>query len=402
MNKPKLIRITTIPLSLDKLLTGQLYFMKTKGFHATAVSSDGKEIEVIKKREQCDFKIIKMTRFITPLQDLFSLYKMILLFKKQKPHIVHTHTPKAGLIGMLAAWLCKVPVRMHTVAGLPLMETTGFKRKILIWVEKITYLCACYIYPNSIELKKYILQNRFTLPRKLKVLGNGSSNGIDVNHFKKTPVISLSAAEIRNKYQISNSALVFIFIGRIVKDKGINELVQAFHQLNGKYAHLKLLLVGDFEDELDPVAVDTKQIINSNSNIICTGFVNDVRPYLAASDVLVFPSYREGFPNVPLQAGCMELPMIVTDINGCNEIVQNKINGLIIPPKNSESLYAAMEKMLIDEVFRKKCASAARQIIVDNFSRETVWKALLEEYTNLLHQKGINFTHVQEFSETIA
>jgi glycosyltransferase involved in cell wall biosynthesis len=401
MSKIKLIRITTIPLSLDKLLTGQLYFMKAKGFHTTAVSAYGKEIEAIKEREQCDFRIIKMTRFITPVQDLLSLFKMISLLKKEKPQIVHTHTPKAGLIGMLAAWFCKVPVRLHTVAGLPLMETKGFKKKVLVWVEKITYGSSHYVYPNSLELKKYILQNKFTSPNKLKVLGNGSSNGIDTDHFKKTQTVLSEAEELKNKYQLSSPDLVFIFIGRIVKDKGINELVESFHQLNKKYLHLKLLLAGDFEDDLDPVSLNTKQIINSNNNIICTGFVNDVRPYLAASDVLAFPSYREGFPNVPLQAGCMELPMIVTDINGCNEIVQDGINGLVIPVKNTTALQSAMERMITDEIFRKECASTSRQIIVENYSRGTIWNALLKEYETLLHMKGINFTHVPEITETI-
>ncbi len=401
MDEIKLARVFTIPLSLDLLITGQLYFMKSKGFHVIAVSSCGKEIEAIKKREQCDFKIIKMTRFITPVQDLLSLYKMIAFLKKEKPQIVHTHTPKAGLIGMLAAKVCKVPVRLHTVAGLPLMETKGFKKKILVWVEKITYGCSQYVYPNSLELKKYILQNKFTSPHKLKVLGNGSSNGIDTNHFKKTQPVLSEAEALKNKYQLSSPDLVFIFIGRIVKDKGINELVESFHQLNKKYSHLKLLLAGDFEDDLDPVSSDTKQIINTNRNIICPGFVNDVRPYLAASDVLVFPSYREGFPNVPLQAGCMELPMIVTDINGCNEIVQDGINGSVIPVKNAAALQSAMERMITDEIFRKECASASRQIIVENYSRETIWNALLKEYETLLHQKGINFTHVSEIVETI-
>ena len=401
MSRIKLMRITTIPLSLDKLLTGQLYFMKANGFDVIAVSSYGKEIESIKHREKCNVYVVEMSRTITPFKDLVSLWKMIRLLKTEKPQIVHTHTPKAGLIGMLAAWFCRVPVKLHTVAGLPLMETKGIKRQVLILIEKLTYACADFVYPNSFELKKYIQQNNFVPGKKLKIIANGTSNGIDIDHFKKNATIRDHAMLIRNELNISSADLVFIFIGRIVKDKGINELVQAFHQLNKKYTHAKLLLVGDFEDELDPLSENTKEIIKSNHAIICPGFINDIRPHLVASDVLVFPSYREGFPNVPLQAGCMELPMIVTNINGCNEIVQNEVNGLIIPPKNTALLYAVMERMLTDEAFRKKCAFAARQTIVDNFSRETVWKALLEEYKNQLHQKEINCTHVPEFSKTI-
>jgi glycosyltransferase involved in cell wall biosynthesis len=326
---------------------------------------------------------------------------MIRLIKKERPQIVHTHTPKAGLIGMLAAWFCSVPVRLHTVGGLPLMETKGYEKKILIWIEKLTYASAHYVYPNSLELKKYILQNKFTSAEKLKVLGNGSSNGIDTDHFKRTQVILSEAEKLRTRHSILPSDLLFIFIGRIVKDKGINELADAFHQLSKKYPCLKLLLAGDFEDDLDPISANAKQIINSNSNIICPGFIQDVRPYLAASNVLVFPSYREGFPNVPLQAGCMELPMIVTDINGCNEIVQDGINGLIVPAKNVDALKTAMEKMITDEKFRQNCASASRQAIVKNYSRETIWNELLQEYETLLLMKGINFTHVSKIPEAI-
>ena len=205
---------------------------------------------------------------------------------------------------------------------------------------------------------------------------------------------------MKNKYGIASSDLVFIFVGRIVKDKGINELVNAFNQLNKEYKTIKLILVGPFEDELDPIHINTRNIIEQNINIVTTGFINDIRPYLVASHVLTFPSYREGFPNVPLQAGCFELPMIVTDINGCNEIVQDRVNGLLIPPKNESALRSAMQKMIEDEAFREKCATASRQVIVENYSRETVWNALLKEYEHLLQAKGISFTHVSKIPET--
>lgn len=397
---PVLLRITTVPLSLEKLLTGQMNFMQQQGLKVYMMSSPGPVTKSLEQRENCSFIGLPMTRTISPFKDIASVFKLIRLIKKLQPDIVHTHTPKAGLIGMMAAWLCNVPVRLHTVAGLPLMETEGLKKRILILVEKVTYACACFVYPNSFELKKYILQNNFASAKKIKVIGNGTSNGIDVDYFKKTPDILKQAEAIKNKFNIKTSDIAFIFIGRIVKDKGINELVEAFNQLNKKYNNLRLLLVGDFEDELDPVSAETKQIINSNKNIICPGFINDVRPYLAASDILAFPSYREGFPNVPLQAGCMELPMIVSDINGCNEIVENRINGLIVPAKDTTALQSAMEKMITDDDFRSNCASLSRQKIVDNYSREFIWNELLKEYKNLLRNKAFKLTHVSKVSET--
>jgi glycosyltransferase involved in cell wall biosynthesis len=399
---PILVRITTVPLSFEVLLTGQMKFMSEHGFKVYMISSAGKNVKRIQENEGCEFIEVEMSRLISPFKDIKSLFKLIKELKELKPLIVHTHTPKAGLLGMLAAWFCKVPVRMHTVAGLPLMETTAFKRKLLILVEKVTYRCADFVYPNSFALKEYIQNNKFASSRKLKLIANGSSNGIDTAYFKRSDETLNRAQQLRNELGILPTDITFIFIGRVVKDKGINELVHAFNQLTGEYGSLKLLIVGPFEDDLDPIDDASRKIINSNKNIITTGFVHDVRPYLAASSILAFPSYREGFPNVPLQAGCMELPMIVTDINGCNEIVQNEINGLIIPAKSTDALYTAMEKMITDEALRKKCATASRQAIIDNFSRDTVWQALLAEYTNLLHRKGINFTHVSEATETIA
>lgn len=397
---PVLIRITTVPLSLEKLLEGQMNFMQQQNLKVYMISSPGPVTKSLEERENCKFIGLPMTRTISPLKDIVSIFKLIKLLKKLRPDIVHTHTPKAGLIGMTAAWLCKVPVRLHTVAGLPLMEAKGLKKGILIWVEKMTYAFACYVYPNSFELKKYILENNFVSAKKLKVIGNGTSNGIDTDYFKKTPDILKQAQALKQQFSLTISDITFIFIGRIVKDKGINELVQSFNQLNQKYSNLKLLLVGNFEDELDPIDANTKEIINLNNNIICTGFINDVRAYLAASDVLIFPSYREGFPNVPLQAGCMDLPMIVSDINGCNEIVENYINGLIIPAKNVAALQLAMEKMITDEKLRCSCAYSSRQKIVENYSREFIWNKLLGEYKNLLHNKAIKLTHVSKVSKT--
>lgn len=383
---PILIRITTVPISLEVLLTGQMRYMSEKGLSVYMISSAGKNIHALEKSENCQFIEVEMHRLISPFKDLISLYKLIKVIIKIKPSIVHTHTPKAGFLGMLAACFCRVPVRMHTVAGLPLMEAKGIKKQVLILAEKFTYACAHFVYPNSFALKEYIQQQKYTSSKKLKVIGNGTSNGIDANYFKKTSAILNEAEKIKKEFGIFSTNLVFIFIGRIVKDKGINELAEAFNQLNAKYKSIKLLLIGPFEDDLDPIENTTREIISSNTNIITTGFIDDVRPYLAASSILTFPSYREGFPNVPLQAGCMELPMIVTDINGCNEIVHNNMNGLIIPPKNTELLYNAMEKMITDESFRKKCASASRQMIIDKFSRETVWKGLLNEYERLLNK----------------
>lgn len=377
--KNKLIRITTVPISLDKLLSGQLAFMN-QFYKVIGVSSDKAYLQKVGKKENIEVKHIEMTRQITPFKDLKSVFLLYLFFTKEKPLIVHTHTPKAGTVGMLAAKLAGVPFRLHTIAGLPLMEATGIKRSILNAVEKITYAFATKIYPNSFGLKEIILQEQFCKSEKLKVIANGSSNGIDTSHFDTSHFSEDQNSRLRNELGIIETDFVFIFVGRLVGDKGINELVSAF---KGLPSYVKLLLVGAFEQELDPLLEETLQNITSNSAIISVGYQSDVRPYFAIAHALVFPSYREGFPNVVMQAGAMNLPSIVTDINGCNEIIKEGQNGFIIPVKNATALHQAMEKLTLNAEIYQRLKLNARKIIVDNYEQKVVWAAILSEYKNL-------------------
>ena len=384
----KLIRITTVPLSLKVLLKGQLRFMASNGFDVKGVSSEGEELREVHENEGIAVEAITMSRKITPFQDLKSLWEMWNFLRKEKPQIVHTHTPKAGIIGMLAARLAGVPHRLHTVAGLPLMEVTGTKRKILNFVEKLTYSSATRVYPNSKGLYDFILQNNFTQSNKLKIIANGSSNGIDTAFFSPDQVTEIERVTLREKLNIQPDDFVFVFVGRIVSDKGINELIKAFSELqaaeNNEPAGIKLLLVGGLENDLDPLNPETLAEINQNKDIISVGFQQDVRSFFAIADALVFPSYREGFPNVVMQAGAMGLPSIVSDINGCNEIIIEGENGLIIPSKNVEKLKEKMLTLAKDKNLYTKLKGNSRRMIENRYEQSVVWNALLEEYEGLL------------------
>jgi capsular polysaccharide biosynthesis glycosyltransferase capM len=384
----KLIRITTVPISFKVLLKGQLRFMASNGFDVKGVSSEGEELREIHENEGIVMEAINMSRKITPFQDLKSLWEMWNFLRKEKPQIVHTHTPKAGIIGMLAARLAGVPHRLHTVAGLPLMEATGIKRKILNFVEKLTYSSATRVYPNSKGLYDFILQNNFTQSNKLKIIANGSSNGINTAFFSPAQVSEIEKVALREKLNIQPDDFVFVFVGRIVSDKGINELIKAFSQLqtaeNNEQIGIKLLLVGGLESDLDPLNPETLAEINQNRDIISVGFQQDVRPFFAISDALAFPSYREGFPNVVMQAGAMGLPSIVSDINGCNEIIVEGENGLIIPSKNVEKLKEKMLTLARDKNLYIKLKENSRRMIENRYEQSVVWKALLEEYEGLL------------------
>lgn len=381
---PKLIRITTIPLSLKVLLKGQHQFMSSKGIKVIGVSSRGRDLEEVAETEGIDVYPIEMSRQITPIQDMKSLWYTYRFLKKEKPQIVHTHTPKAGIVGMLAAKLAGVPIRLHTVAGLPLMEARGVKRKILDVVEKLTYASATNVYPNSKGLYDFILSNKYSSKKKLKVIGNGSSNGIDTTFFSKSNITEDQQNQLKQELQITADDFVFVFVGRLVGDKGINELVEAFSNL--KFTNAKLLLVGPLETELDPLKEETLTEIETNKNIISVGFQKDVRLYFAISDALVFPSYREGFPNVVMQAGAMELPSIVSDINGCNEIIVEGENGTIIPVKSTEAVLKAMQRLLEEKEYYNQLKENARRMIQSRYEQQVVWNALLEEYDSLIKQ----------------
>ena len=374
-------------MSLKYLLKGQMSFMSKKGYNVVMISSDGKELKEVIEAENCNHFIIPLTRKITPLKDLNAVYKLYILLRQQKPDIVHTHTPKAGIIGMLASYIAKVPIRIHTVAGLPLMEVSGLKRCILNIVERLTYSFSTKVYPNSYGLKKIILEHRFSKENKLKVIGKGSSNGIDTSYFDPK-LFSIKDKEVlKTNLGINKTDFIFVFVGRIVSDKGINELVEAFDKICLVEENIKLLLVGLFEDELDPLQKKTKLLINNNENIISVGYQNDVRPYFSISNCLVFPSYREGFPNVVMQAGSMCLPSIVSDINGCNEIIENYLNGIVIKVKSVSAIYDAMLEMYTDKQLYRGIKEKTRNIIKQRYERKLFWGLLLSEYNYLINKK---------------
>ena len=373
----KIVRVTTIADSLKSLLKGQLRFIN-QYYEVIGVSSEGDALKDVRDNEGIRTEVVEMKRTITPINDLKAVYRLYKILKKEQPHIVHTHTPKAGVIGMLAAKLAGVKHRFHTVAGMPLLVATGPKRILLNYAEKLTYKCATKVFPNSFGLKDIILKEKFTTKKKLDVIGKGSSNGIDIDHFNNAMLKETDLNELKQKLHIDKQ-FVYTYVGRLVTDKGINELVAAFDIISKKH-NAKLILVGWRESELDPLLPETEKALKQNQHIIEVGYQSDVRPYFAIADVLVFPSYREGFPNVVLQAGAMQVPSIVTNINGCNEIIKEGENGLIIPVKDVDALIASMEHIIKNQDIHQMMRTKSRQIIVDNYKHTYIWDELLKEY----------------------
>ena len=361
--------------------------MSENGMEVYMASTPDEHVPEMVKSQNAQFYPLPLSRELTPFKDLIALFNTIKLIRQIKPEIVHTHSPKAGIIGMLAAYICNVPLKMHTVAGLPLMEVTGPKRKLLNFVESLTYGCSDWVLPNSQELRQFILDNNLSADKsKVKVLGNGSSNGIDLNYFSVTPQLLAESRDFRKQHNIGAQDLVLAFMGRLANYKGVNELVKAFKILQNRHQNLKLVLIGAPED-LNPLEAETDREIISNPSIIAVGHQSDVRKFLIASNLFVFPSYREGFPQALLQANAMGIPCIATNINGCNEMIEDGKTGILIQPKSVEAIVEACERLIQDRQASAEMGKLAQQFVLKNFEQQQLWKAIHTFYSSHLPPK---------------
>ena len=371
----KVIRSSTVPQSLEAFCNGMLREL-SKDYEVVALSSPGEALDRIAQREGVRTIAVPMERHISILKDLKSLFALTRVFRKERPDMVHSMTPKAGLLCMFAAWWTKIPVRIHTFTGLVFPTSTGLKKQILMLTDRITCACATHIIPEGEGVRNDLIDNKITR-KPLQVLGYGNVRGVDMDYYSRRPEVEERADAIRNENRFS-----FLFVGRIVRDKGINELVSAFSRLNVEYPRARLFLVGEFENKLDPIGHSTKNSIYKNENIISVGRKTgtDLLAYYAASDCFVFPSYREGFPNTVLEAGAMGLPCIVTDINGSREIIKDGFNGLVIPPRDENALYEAMRRVMENPEERESMANVARGHIASHYEQSFVRQCLFDFY----------------------
>lgn len=374
--KNKIIRACTVPQSLV-FCRDIMIRMRDIGYEMIAVSSPGEQLDAIRDNDGFMTIAVPMARHISILGDIKSLWNMIRVFRKEKPYMVHSMTPKAGLICMMAGKLTGVPVRVHMFTGLVWPTSTGLKRKVLMATDWLTCACATHVLPEGQGVLND-LKNGGITKKPLKVLGYGNVMGVDLKRF--------DATRFSDIVKPKDGKFRFVFVGRIVGDKGINELVEAFTKLNEKYPNTILTLVGRYETELDPVSNLTRQRIDDNPAIDACGpkYGDDLLKEYVISDCFVMPSYREGFPNTPMEAGAMGLPNIVTDINGSREIVVDGENGLIVPPRTVKPLYEAMERMILDDAMREKMKKNARPMIESRFERSFVQNCLLDYYKEIM------------------
>ena len=365
----KIVRAATIGMSLNIFCKGLLRELADEGYEVVALASPDDDLKELGEREGVRVIGVPMERHVNPFKDIVSLFKLVSVLKKEKPDMLHSMTPKAGLLCMMAARMANVPVRIHTFTGLVWPTATGLSRYILMMTDKMTCACATHIIPEGEGVKQDL--RRCITAKSMNVLGYGNVCGVDLNYWKRSTV------------RLDDKVLTFVFVGRIVRDKGVNEMIAAFVRLHQAFVNTRLLLVGPYEEHLDPVLPETKRLIDTCDAIEAVGSQKDVRPFYEQGDVFVFPSYREGFPNVVIEAGAMGLPCIVTDINGSREIIENGKNGVVIPSRDAEALYEAMKQMVEHPDERKRMAAQARPMVASRYEQGFVRQCLKNYYRNI-------------------
>lgn len=388
MKNNRLVYIVTHPITACNLMRGQLKFLKGKGWDVILISSPGKEMQIIHERERITTIPVPIKREIDPIRDFITLIRIYRALRKLRPAIVNASTPKAGFLGMAAAWLARVPVRIYTLRGLRLETKSGISRAVLRTTERIAASCSHKVICVSESLRRLFAGLNPGNKSKMVVLGHGSSNGIDVNRFHSDFLQNEEALKLQ-ELSIPSDARIIGFIGRLTRDKGILELLGAFRILAQTIPNLYLLVVGDFE-EGDPVAQECVQEIQQHPRIIKRSFVTDPRPYYPWMDVLVFPSYREGFPNAPLEAAGFGIPTVGFQVTGTVDAVVDGETGKIVRFKDTAALAEAIRAYLTDESLRKQHGAAARERATQLFHPEHLWTTLHEQYLMLTNDPLIS------------
>ena len=400
----KLVHIVTVPESFA-FLRGQTRYMAQRGFEITGISSAGPYQTMFRNAEPVCLITIEMTRRITPIRDLVAVARLVRALRAIRPHIVHAHTPKGGLLGMLASVIARVPVRVYHMRGLPLTTATGPRRAILALTERMACGFASRVLCVSHSVRAEAITERLAAPGKIVTLHRGSGNGVDAATAFNPDLPGGDKCRrreaFRTRLQIPEDAGVVVFLGRVVRDKGLVELAEAWESLSERHADAHLVVVGPFEPQ-DRLPAPTVEILRGHPRIHLIDRTADVRSVYSAADLVVLPTFREGLPNVLLEAAAMRLPVVATRVSGCIDAVVDGTTGTLVPPRNPAALAAAIERYLLDATLRVRHGDAGRSHVLASFQQEAIWSATHEEYRALLNQVGLSLLcpevdgHVEE------
>ncbi len=387
----KLVHIVTSPMTAWAFLRGQLRFMKERGFDVTLVSSPGWELEEIAQQEGVASIAVPMMREPAPLSDCVTLARMTSLLRRLRPQIVHCGTPKACLIGGLAARCAGVPVRVMTLHGMRADGLSEPKRQLMLLLERLSCANAQRVYCVGESLRQRALELRLAPASKLRVLGAGTANGIDVQRFARTPALLERSRALRERLHLPADAPVVGFVGRLVRDKGVAELIGAFGELKRVFPNLILLLVGPLEN-YDGLDAELRKRITGDPQIVHTGFLEDTESAYPLMTVLALPTYREGFPYVPMEAAAMGVPVVATRVTGCVDAVVDGRTGTLVPPRDASALATALATYLRDPSLCRQHGQAGRARVESEFRPEPIWQLLCEEYCEMLGESRESVT----------
>ena len=385
---PGLTHVTTVPASLC-FFRGQLDYMKERGFAVRAITSPGRDLERFAAEYEIGISAIEMARRITPWADLQAVWAMRRLLRRHRPAIVHAHTPKGGLLGLMAAFSSATPVRIYHMRGLPLTTASGWKRSLLWRTEWLSCQLAHQVLCVSESVRAVALAEKLCEPAKIKVLGHGSGNGVDAaRRFNPDAIDADARRGIRAALGVGSDALVIGYVGRIARDKGIVELAEAWRPIREANPNAHLLVIGRFERQ-DPVPGDTELAMRADPRVHLVGTTREIPRWYAAMDVVVLPTYREGFPNVLLEAAAMRLPVVATRVPGCVDAVEDGTTGILVAPRDACTLTSALQTYLEDPALRRRHGAAGRGRVLVHFRPEAIWDALYLEYLRLLSEAGV-------------
>lgn len=388
LNSIKLARVSTVSFFIDTQLHAQIKMTIDSGADVSVIAS---ETALNRPIESCKYFSITIPRNIQPITDIWALLKLWKLFRNQKFHIVHSTTPKAGLLCAIAGKLAGVPIRLHTFTGQPWLTLSGVKRFIAMTADRVIGMLNTSCYTDSRSQRQFLIDQGLVSKNKLSVLGAGSLAGVDVNRFNPHLYTTEERNTIKVGLGIPQSAVVILFVGRIVADKGVIELVKAFHEVVASNLNAYLLFVGPQDLSVSDLGIEeSSQVTN---RIIFTGYTDIPEKYMSVSDLLCIPSYREGFGTVVIEAAAMGLPTVGSNIYGLSDAILHEKTGLLVEPKSVSELSKALVRLIKNKDERRSLGLSAQERAINEFSHTIINDLVISEYIKLVEKTKLEGCH---------